>query len=987
MKKAHFRLLACLLGVVMLFVAVCGCGPNEGTSTDGSDIGESSDVSDVSQPDASTTIGGDTPASGTTGSTGGVTTGKPTTGTPTAGKTTKPSTGSGIADLVSNGSKDIPSQTYAYVKDPSVGIALEKKTDSVTLRAGGQKVTFAKNGKGEYILTTYVIKGGKWVAFFDGVEALIQGDKFDGHPTGYTVVADTANYKAVKLTGKQSGVGCDFDILVEVFDGNPLVHFTVTNHLTNTITLAEDEPRFMLWRKGIDNGRVSIHQEVPTYQDASAIGWSAFPASYLYTDGMASAVYFDMAPMTWYSDAGIQRFRDSKVRTVAENGKTGVGLDIIGSSQGKRIAKGDMVVSFYLYAEGDVSKPTKLQALDAEVEAFAYCLDNDTEEHVNYLDDTVSYEFYAKKIIQGMLAENVSFRWENKSWNDGELFPENTVSRIVQRSGYVKNTNVSGNNDGTLSGDWNCNNNTLIPWALIERLHPNAAQNAMIVEQADGLMAYFDEIACLYRSFPGAYFGQGLEFTFQNYFMNHDALWVSDFLPTDVFNPALGGKFLQAADTMIQLAHNVGYVMPQLIDVAKLGVANSIDEKHLGGVREVWSGGFYAYNMMLAYRVSGNVKYLNEAKTMLTKLFDGSISFYVNIKKEKLYTDPYEFPVNEVSSAPWGIAAAQWIYRLTGDKTYLTYSDNLRNVTLRMMKWYESCLNNVPMDQSLGGIAFFSAFATVDTTCPWETIQSYLPMLMELKNTDAAPSQVMLKAFNLFRINSFGLSGASWDPAVITSAKHYQNSVTAYYMPEDYYSFEQQTKPGQNGANNYMSNALLYAYLMYEAYATADNGDMMVVNTDICDDGMEMADGVRRNFTVFNPTYKAASFKIKFKDLKSDKNYTLTLRDSAGKKTTKTLTGKSLMAGYAVTLGAMDYLQLTVELADKVALTNFENAKAARYDLMEAYYNLQNDYYASGSVSKALSDKKAVYSAALELFENGKYTDCSKKLKDAKLCQ
>ena len=302
------------------------------------------------------------------------------------------------------------------------------------------------------------------------------------------------------------------------------------------------------------------------------------------------------------------------------------------------------------------------------------------------------------------------------------------------------------------------------------------------------------------------------------------------------------------------------------------------------------------------------------------------------------------------------------------------------------MKWYESSLDSVALDKSLGGISFFAAFPTTDTTCPWETIQSYLPMLMELKNTKVAPSQVMLKAFNLFRINGFGLSGASWDPSVVTSAKYYQNSVTAYYMPEDYYSFEVQTKPGQNGANNYMSNTLLYSYLMYEAYAKADNEDMMVVNTDICDDGMELADGIRRNFTVFNPTYKSTTFKVLFKDLKSSSNYTLTVKGATGKTTTKTLTGKSLMAGYSVTLGGMEYLQIKVELADKAAVANFENAKAARYNLMQAYYKLQNGYYDSGSVTSTLSSKKAVYTAALELFKSGKYADCTKKLTDSGLC-
>ena len=890
-------------------------------------------------------------------------------------------------DTGSNGSKKLPTQTYAYRKDPTVGIALEQGEGSISLRAGGQKVTFAKNGQGEYRLTTYVMKEGAWTAFFDSGEALIQGTGFGAHPTSYKVVSNSANYKAVRLNGTQADAGYDFAILVEVFDGNPLVHFTVTNHLSSDIVLQGAEPRMLLWRKGVDENRLSIDQETPTYQKATAVGWSAFPASYLYTDGMASAVYFDMAPMTWYSDRGVRRFRDCQVRTVTENGATGVGLDTKYTLTGRRIAAGDMVVSFYLYGEGDVAKPTKLEALATEVEAFAYCLDSDTERHKNYLDGTLDYKFYVDKILEGMLAEKLTYAWQDTRWNDGPLFPENTVSRIVLRTGYVENTNVTGDNPNVLSSDWNRSNNMLLPWILFERLHPNAAHNAMIVEQTNALMTYFDDISCLYRSFSGTYFGQGKEFTFQNFFMNHGALWASDFLPADVFNPALGGKFLQAADTMITLAHNVDYVMPQLIDVAKLGVAISIDEPHLGATREVWSGGFYAYNMMLAYRVSGNEKYLNEAKTMLTRLFDGSGGFYVNSLKEKLYTDPYEFPINDVCSANWGIAAAQWIYRLTGDEAYLTYSDNLRNVTLRMMKWYESCLSSVPLDQSLGGIGFFAAMPTSDTTCPWETIQSYLPMLMELKNTAVAPSQVTLKAFNLFRINSFGFSGASWDPAVVTSAKHYQDSITAYFMPEDYYSFEIQTKPGQNGSNVYMSNTLMYAYLMYEAYAKADNDDMMVVNTDICDDGMEMADGIRRNFTVFNPTYKAAKFRIQFQDLISDKDYTLTLWDSAGNKTAESLTGKALMAGYAVKLDAMDCLQMQVTLADEAALTNFENAKAARYALMEAYYTLQNSYYESGSISDGLAAGKAAYSAALELFRDGKYTDCTGRLTQAGLCE
>lgn len=870
-----------------------------------------------------------------------------------------------------------------YRANDDIEIGLEKTSDAVALISGNQKAEFRENENGKYVLTTYVLKGGTWTPFFDSKKPLIQGESFSAEPDEFEVLADEKDLKSVLLKGKHPTLGYDFDILVEAMQGSPLIKFKITNHFTQNIELKDYEPIMMLWRNGKADDRVSINQEVPAYQtvDDTKVWNSGFPSSYFYTSGMESAIYFNMTPMTWYSmKNGIRRFRVSQVRTIEREGLTGTGLDLRVSNPGKKIAEGDMVTEFYLYGNSRNDVPTKLDALDVAVDAFSYCLAASVEWPVNYVDDTLSYEFYAGKIIEGLMAEDFSYQWHPAKagvWNDAPMFPDRTITEILHRPGYIPGTDYKGNNKQTeFFGDWNCNNNTVLPWILYERIHNNSAGYSLLQRVTEGLLAYFDKTASIYRSFdthPG-YEGTGLEFTFQNFFMQQGALWASSFTRNDDFDPALGGKFLQAMTGLKTLADKTGYKMPQLVDVTRMTPANSMDEKHLGVTYDVWTGCIYSYNMCLAYDITGEQKYLDEAEKSIKILFNG-LEFYVNSLKEKLYTDPYEFPVNEVSSAPWGVAAAQWLFRITGNEEYLEYSEAIRNMTLRMMKWYESALKDDPIDQSLGGIAFFHAFSNTDTTCPWESIMTYMPMLMELKNDTIEPSQVLLKTFNLFRINGFSLSGASWEPDIIPSAKVYQSAITAYYMPEDYYSAETPTIPGANGANSYMSNCLMYSYILFEAYAKADDPDIMVLNLDITDAGQDMANGIERNFMVLNPTSEKSKFKIDFKDLNTSADYLVTTNTDDGKEIAKTISGSDLMnKGITNELSSMEYLRINIKLDDLALTSEYLMMKEAQYSLIKAYGALQ----ASGDegITEIWEENKSSYLQALEFYNSERYAEC-----------
>ena len=877
-----------------------------------------------------------------------------------------------------------------YKEAPAYTTEVKVEGNQAYIVAGNQKVEFTKNASGLYEMKTYVKKNGNWTVFFDSDEPLIQGESFDSYPTQASVLTDTAAKKVLKLTGT-AAKGYRFTYLLTVESDSPNVHFEITNELTEDIQLSGREPIIMLWKNGINlKDKLSINQEVPNYQTLDdTVYWnSCFPATYLYTDGMESGIYFDMTPMTWYSmKDGVQRFKVSQARTIERDGKTGIGLDIRKDLMpGAKIKKGNMVIDFYLFGNGDVSKPTKLNALNKLVENFGTTLPSSAPWPVNYVDEgKTTYKDYVQKITKNLLVDGVTYKaLSTKSmngttigWTDGPVFTDRLIDRILHRPGYALNCSPTGNNGSTsIYGDWNCNANTIIPWIAYNRINTNPLHKRFLKFGLDSMNLYYDREAKLIRSFEAtpSYSGTGLEFIFQNFFFHHSTLWASNMVEQADFDPSLNGKFLMSTQGLMTLAKNVDYVFPQLWDVSTMSAGKSIDEKELGVTREVWGGAAYAYNMCLAYDQTGNKTYLEEAKKAIVKLFT-NMSFYANDLKQKLYTDPYDFPINEVSTAPWGVAACQLLYRYTGDTAYLTYSKDIRNMTLRLMNWYESALADDPIDQSIAGLGLVHAFSKTDTTCTWENIMTYMPMITEFKNLEVAPDSTMLKIYNIFRANAFYFMGPTWNPETVPTAKRYTSGPAGYLAVEDYYSAETPTPMGNFGPNTYMSNGPMYCYLMYEAYAEASDRDVMAMNLDIVDAQQKMVNGVERNFIFYNGAEATKSFKMNFKDLKADAQYRMTTIDSKGKLVAKTLKGSELMAGVAAQLASQDYVRVSVKCLDTEIVSDFVNMQDTQRALSAFYASLQEVGEDKNANQQAIQIAKAAYETALKQYQSKQYAN------------
>ena len=208
----------------------------------------------------------------------------------------------------------------------------------------------------------------------------------------------------------------------------------------------------------------------------------------------------------------------------------------------------------------------------------------------------------------------------------------------------------------------------------------------------------------------------------------------------------------------------------------------------------------------------------------------------------------------------------------------------------------------------------------------------------------------------------------------VNGAADYQKAVTAFFTPEAYYSLEIPTNPSHQGANQYMSCTILYAYLMYEAYAEADNPDMMVVYTDIFDAGYELASGLKRTFLAFNPLAQTKSFGVIFRDLQDGVKYTVTVLHEDGRKETFTAAGGALMnEGISIKLQGMRYAHISVSVSETEELySTLTQAMRARNALTAAYADIQGQGL-EGRTTTGLYRQKAAFDRATELFGAGDY--------------
>jgi hypothetical protein len=857
----------------------------------------------------------------------------------------------------------LASSAFAEALSPTLKFSL----DSVELGVGRQRVAFSRKGpEAPFAITTSIRKDDQWETMFDAGRPLLRGASFDLAPTEYEVLADTRARKEVLLRGRQTTHSYDYEIRVEASAGNPLIKLEIICRLPNGLKLSGLEPVAALWMSkpevemAVDQGPDSI------YGSLGIPHGFGFPAAYVWDEGKESAVFFEMSPMTWFSPGGVHRFHDIRIMTQPADGNTGLGMHLKKVS-GSRIPAGEMVTVFHLHGAPRAAKPARLEAVGRMIEIFAPLHPGTSKFPKNYLHNReVSWEDFTRRAIEDLMRTNVTYREIEALWNDAPLGLVGPHNKLLVHSG-------SSRDEGSSFGwDFSTVNNHLSPWILYTRLNPDDRMRAFALNKRDGLPRFYDPNAGIIRhgTREPAHVGD-MEMSWQNFFFHFEMLRVYDALAPEDFNPAVAGRLLMSADGLIELARNVDYVFPQWWNPYLKEPADQKDVPQLGKVREPWQVGAYAYIMMRAFEITGDGKYLEEARHSIRTLLTDMEYTVSNEVYTRTYTDPADFPVTELFGNSYGVAAARKVAEATGEKVFLGYSRDFLHTLLRLTFWYEDATDVVSQDLRSAGLFYPHGGAHVATS--WETFEAYVGIVDALgRDLDNPLCELLLKLCNLNRMNSFYFYPAVYTPAVQALDANRRKDIGQYFPIEPFYSLE-----GMGGhigpTAAYMAGLGMWNYWLYEALADADDREVMVLNTAVLEN-FEEALSAERSFIVFNPTDTAREIRLRVKHLSflSGSRYELSIRDRSGRETKDVVEKPQLEEGYSLALAPQEHRRMIIRSPDAASKKKgLRAARLARDKLSYAYARLHRA--GKGGEARDLDALTALFHTAMQDYREKDY--------------
>lgn len=808
---------------------------------------------------------------------------------------------------------------------PSLTVA----SDRLEMATGSQRLVFRRGDRG-YSLVTYVRDRGAWREGFEAGRPILSGSLFGNLPTGYKVLTNSSAQVSVEFAGRHAEPAYNWSMAVSASTGSPLFHFKITCHLPEPLRLDSPQPTVALWARRpdptvrVDQGPDSI------YGSAGIPHGYGFPAAYQWSDRFEAALFFNMTPMRWMQRDGVARFHDVRIMTRREGDRVGLGMHFKRLT-GATIPAGDMVIEFSLYQGIRNDRPTMLAALDTMMRLFAPLHPGAAPWPIDQVTGLpASWDHVASKAMEDLasprLMAEVPAPWQDAP---NELVPP--------QQSMVVHPAVAQDGPAQVAAGWDFStvNNHLTPWLLLARLKGDRPALQVALRKKDALPRFYDPRSRLIRhgTRQPEHVGD-LEMCWQNLFFHHEALRAAEAAGPGYFNPAVTGRVLMATAGLRELAHNVGYILPQWFDPYRKLPLKQNDLPKLGTIREPWQVGAYADLMMAAYDTTGDRIFLLEAKRSVDALMR-SMRFRVkNDVYDRTYTEPGDFPITELFGNAQGIAAARRIFEVTGDATYLRYSRDFLNTLLRLTPWYDDETDPVSRELHSAGLFFPHCGAHVLT--PWETAEAHLALVGVLKHDPGNPlRKLLLKLANLNRTNSFYFYPAYWTAPVRAHDATTRTGPGTYFPIEPFYSLEGDGgHRGQTAA--YMASLGLWNDWMYEALAVATDRQVMVLNLDTLDNFEQALDGVRRNLVVYNPTSSRRTCTVRLLHLPAGAYLV-----NVGARS-ESMTADRLRKGVAITLGPGDDLRITVlrQDADRVLLQIAEQ-QGCQDAIARAYCALQ----------------------------------------------
>lgn len=705
------------------------------------------------------------------------------------------------------------SPLQARFSPAAVLLATEKKSASASddLQNGDQQLRVS-SGRGSLTFQNFVRVANEWHPATLPQNPLVTGPSF---PLTASTASRTNAALAYGGSGEAEGVdgkslryNWNAEISAYGSVAFPWFRFRTTLNLPRPVRLQQGtqiEPQIILWlssnstlMEGQSGSWRRVLLQQPTRNSLGAWG-NDLPALYLLDQnvGIETLMYFDVGDMEWMSIENIPRFlsyRCSSVSRLNRDGtqRRGVGL-LADEATGNVLPAGEVRFTYWLLQRPCTELLTEQQAVVRWMQALLPLF----EEKLAWPACASTWSDFAAGTIKEL---------QRKPQTQVEVDGHAGLRAYVTESSQL--WKQPANNFELMSVA-----DVLWPSLLYLRLYPSPD----LQHQCDDLIA----------DLPGFYHTD-------THSISNDYVRVSNeradsWYPFEnglVKYPMMGSlagskqiiaNFLDAFQTAERMAHEYDYLFPIYYEVSTF--------RAQGAGTNYAIGGLYAWAALIANRLTGEVRYRDEARKAIRAL--------CTVPSDRLFHEPQELAYGALAAADLGMRK---------EAEYLLYEQ------LRMFYWYSDQSQKTHdirgMVQAAASILYPAFKENIEAILPWTGI-------MKRGIVFAGLLRFMDQQR---RSNFFFFDKCSAD----------RQKVDMGFIPfENLGTLELGGQTGNVGKEIYGSGECLWMSLMFEALGRVTDRELMLVNLDLLDIlDAEKFPPHQLNFLLYNPTTETRSASI-----------------------------------------------------------------------------------------------------------------------------
>ncbi|MHA2364937.1 MAG: hypothetical protein ACXAC7_13355 [Candidatus Hodarchaeales archaeon] len=788
-----------------------------------------------------------------------------------------------------------------------------------------QKVSLVKHGK-YYKIELLIKKNNTWVKNFELIPISLENNE-NMNATKINSIESHINYFKVIL-----GNDSKYRVITQISASEslyPWIHFRTTLTSDKNIRFINKGPEIHLTHKPMIKSQknvVNINQ--PTKHTPPTNEWKSndLPAAYIWNpeSGLETFFFVNLTEMDWMSPETIERFSIYECG-IQSNNIFGL-LTRVPLNKPVKIPPNTVIVfDYYLSQNYREKKPTKWESVKELINKCFQLIPGS----VPFPCDDLSWHRFSDNCISDLMKEH--YCWEGGKDRCTPLYHAyvRDVAEIKRREAFKWTKKYKFFETMTML-------DILPPWILYLQLHENIEQKNHVEKTCQSLKFFIDS---------------DNNFLYNNIYSNDNVLeiskpddyaigdswyffepiirfgWLIRLLPSNSIPRDYKDDYLSAFNTMCEKAkefvslHNYEitafydpYTMNPLKKVLELNNnRKNLLIKNRGEEDIAWKIiaknyaclGMYIYLMIQGFYFFKKNDFISESRK--------AADIFMNFSPDELFWEPLEIA--------YGVAGFTELYQLTDNVDYLDFANCLLLNELRMFYWYND--NSFNWKNKRNNLGLVQACIGIRYPAMKENVESIYPWLILLKT--GTISLGILKFFNLIRINSFYYFSKVLPSELIYPPR--RESPCSYIPFEDlemletppHYSSTQEPSPkgkrtGILGREIYGAGEVIWLYLMFEALATSDNENIMILNVDLFNFEMISFPPNKQNFIIFNPLNKNVSFRLFFNSFKEGRwNVKITSLDKQEIISKIKANNKHLVNGLEITLDSMKARFIIIE--------------------------------------------------------------------------